>query len=92
MIDVATARWVVTGDCGAIIVVLQAGAVVGDMDVDGVVWLVQQTHSLNRKESQNTVHHGDALLAVRCQTSQTNNHWDKTKQQRKFHHDNKLDH
>ena len=78
MIDVATARWVVTGDCGAVIVVLQARAVVGDMDVDGVVWLVQQSQSLNKKASQNTVQHGDCLLGVRCQTSQTSNHWDKT--------------
>ena len=75
MVDVATAWWVVTSDGGATIIVLQAGAVVGHMDVDGAVWLVQQTHSLNRKESQNTVQHGDCLLVLRSRKSK---HWDPT--------------
>lgn len=46
MVDVATARWVAARHSCAAAIILQAWAVVGDMDVDGVV-RTEQSHGLH---------------------------------------------
>lgn len=51
VVDIATARGVVSCDGGAATVILQTGTVVGDMDIDRVVWLIEEPQSLRQFKS-----------------------------------------